>query len=458
MKKKNYYLFLVILFVVPFIIFSCEKNRDLDYGSGSYNFSADEKTVAPTSGDPCVVELLAGQNTDVGEVSVLFNEDGTEMTVNYIVDMPGWCLLETHLDVQYVFDNFPTNKKGNPKVGHFQFSDDFPSSPCTSTWTKVVDLSGLDPDDYMSGDATVFIAAHAVVEYTDEAGNTTDETAWGEGNLFGGGNWSMYFECVYLEPECIPHMLATQKDLVNGKIYKVNTDDASTELIVEIPVNAPVSPASKGFNSNAYDAVNNVFYFNYYGGGADKKLYYVDLDDNSWGVLTTLNYQAMSGTFYNGSYYYITNGSATKDVIEVSIDYIGGVPTLVSETPWFSLDKYMNYGDITFREEEVGDNTITVMYGIGVPLTDGSASDNREFYSVHTDGTNYTTIYSFPKQYYNIQIAFGSDGIMYGVDAGTDPDGNRYLYQIDPSDFSLTQIGILDTQFTDLTDGPCLFE
>jgi len=38
----------------------------------------------------------------------------------------------------------------------------------------------------------VFIAAHAVVEHW-EGKVLVEESAWGKGELFGGGNWSMYF-------------------------------------------------------------------------------------------------------------------------------------------------------------------------------------------------------------------------------------------------------------------------
>jgi len=139
-------------------------------------------------------ELIAGQNWDepVGNVNV--NHPGSTSRYMYITytTTGGWELTETHLAVAESFDDIPQNKKGNPKIGHFPYSD--PHGP-VSTYTYTIDLddfpSLFDPDTgkYLG---TLFVAAHAVVEHPDYG----EETAWADtyGQPFNEGNgWALWF-------------------------------------------------------------------------------------------------------------------------------------------------------------------------------------------------------------------------------------------------------------------------
>lgn len=104
--------------------------------------------LAHTEEDPFVVELIAGQTMDVGQVKV-WNDDDT-LYVKY--ETAGWCLTETHLHLATSLDGIPQTKKGNPIPGQFDYSTEH--SPCVTEYTYEIPLA-WDPD------TELFIAAHA---------------------------------------------------------------------------------------------------------------------------------------------------------------------------------------------------------------------------------------------------------------------------------------------------------
>ncbi|MBC2748331.1 MAG: hypothetical protein HF975_15285 [ANME-2 cluster archaeon] len=131
------------------------------------------------------VDLIAsngnGQGIDVGNVTVTNN--ATHIFVEFTT-IEGWLLNETHLHIANESEEgIPQTKKGNPKVGQFDNSEEH--EPCVDGYTYVIPLNEL------SGE--VYIAAHAAVDGTVD-GTTTYESAWGEGDEFNEGkNWAMYF-------------------------------------------------------------------------------------------------------------------------------------------------------------------------------------------------------------------------------------------------------------------------
>jgi len=96
--------------------------------------------------------LYAGKYMNAGTVSVEW--DGTSnVNVTYSVD-DNWRLGEMHLSVKDSPALFPMNKKGNPRVGHFEYAVEL--EEYVSEYTFNVDVNNLDGDK-------IFIAAHAVV-------------------------------------------------------------------------------------------------------------------------------------------------------------------------------------------------------------------------------------------------------------------------------------------------------
>ena len=114
---------------------------------------------AHTGDAPYVVDLLAGQNEDVGDVSV-WNDAGN-LYVKY--ELSGnWCLLETHVAVESSAAEIPQTKKNNPIPGQFEYSESYANPPCVQSPEPYV-----IPLDWDYGE-DVFIAAHASVAKPEE--------------------------------------------------------------------------------------------------------------------------------------------------------------------------------------------------------------------------------------------------------------------------------------------------
>ncbi|MGC9307175.1 MAG: hypothetical protein ACP5FL_00175 [Thermoplasmatota archaeon] len=106
---------------------------------------------AHTEDHPYTIDLIAGQDIDVGDVTVW--NDGDTIYVTFTTE-DGWYMTETHLHLAMSSDAFPVNKKGNPQVGHFYRGED---DLYTQTWSDTLPYGG-------SLGNTVYIAAHAAVE------------------------------------------------------------------------------------------------------------------------------------------------------------------------------------------------------------------------------------------------------------------------------------------------------
>src|SRR5215216_169551 len=133
--------------------------------------------LAATQSDPFIVDLIAGQHTDVGDIKVW--DDGTYLYVEYETVDP-WCLKETHLAIGSSLEDIP-QANGNPIPGQFPYKTDH---NCASSFTYRIPLTW--------DTCQLYIAAHAAIN--------TGETAWGSGPDFTGRNWATYF--IYTPESC----------------------------------------------------------------------------------------------------------------------------------------------------------------------------------------------------------------------------------------------------------------
>lgn len=137
------------------------------------------------------VTLIAGQNEEVGTITIL--EDGDDISVTYTLE-EGWYMTESHLHIAEDCDSIPQTGSGNPKVGRFEYGKPY-DSPVQADTIVVSQESGWDAEDLLC------VAAHAAV-FKDTNDNEVydsdvdrEETAWGEGERFTErGNWAMHFE------------------------------------------------------------------------------------------------------------------------------------------------------------------------------------------------------------------------------------------------------------------------
>lgn len=142
-------------------------------------------------GEPAVCDLFAGQDNDVGSVTVVRDEDNIYVT--YTLD-DGATFGTLHLFVGTDLDDLPRNNAGNLEHGHFPYQYDA-SGLTEHTFTVPLPT---DPAPVCGDQGTVFyVVAHAEVDYTGGGG----DTAYGgclEGDT--GNRWWYYME--YSLPCC----------------------------------------------------------------------------------------------------------------------------------------------------------------------------------------------------------------------------------------------------------------
>lgn len=143
----------------------------------SFEVTASDISTADTTGEHChTVNLIAGQHHEIGTVTI--DVEGDILTVTYTTD-GDWVLNTTHLHITNCEeDGFPLTGANNPKIGHFEYASTHENDTTQVTYTiDIGDITG-----------TLCFAAHAEVD------GPSEETAWAEGEDFGGNSWAMYFE------------------------------------------------------------------------------------------------------------------------------------------------------------------------------------------------------------------------------------------------------------------------
>ena len=131
------------------------------------------------------VDLLAGQNMNIGKIKVWNNQN--YLYLKYEIIDPQWCLKETHFHIDKNLDKFPLKgEEKNLVPGQFDY---VATHFCTTKYLHAIAL-----ENWSAGEK-LFIAAHAVVQKKEEEVNSSYfETAWGQGIKFNEtGNWGMYF-------------------------------------------------------------------------------------------------------------------------------------------------------------------------------------------------------------------------------------------------------------------------
>ena len=173
--------------------------RVFEYSPKGENTFVGDKAVEDgeciAEGDECLTtSLIAGQNYTAGTITV--STDGADLIITYCTANNGWTLDATHLSIGDCGEQeIPTTGSGNPKVGHFEHSDEHADG--TTTVVYKINLDAVE----LSGEIYCF-AAHAEVT----GPNGQEETAWGEGLEFDGNSWAMYVQasletCVVGEEE-----------------------------------------------------------------------------------------------------------------------------------------------------------------------------------------------------------------------------------------------------------------
>ncbi len=143
----------------------------------SFDVVESDSSTEDTSDEHChTVNLIAGQHHEIGTVTI--DIEGDNLIVTYTTN-GDWVLDATHLHITNCEeDGFPTTGANNPKIGHFDYTSVHEDETTQVTYT--IDIGEIT--------GALCFAAHAEVD------GPSEETAWAEGEDFGGNSWAMYFE------------------------------------------------------------------------------------------------------------------------------------------------------------------------------------------------------------------------------------------------------------------------
>jgi len=198
------------------MMFDCTKKNNevnpVEKSSTTNTNTSNQPTTSSNSsicGDQFHNDLIAGQNSVMGEVMVYNSKD-----MLYIVysTHENWFISETHAYVG-ALENMPQTPTGNPKLGNFPYNTSH--SPGVNTFTYQIPMNQLT--------LCFEIVAHASVYKTDAQGNVIQtETAFGKGNQINSkGSWAMHFN--YCLQECSCNYTTVNADLFGGQTIPVGT-------------------------------------------------------------------------------------------------------------------------------------------------------------------------------------------------------------------------------------------
>ncbi len=364
--------------------------------------------------EPEVVTLWAGQHIDVGTVTVENCEENIYVTysLNSATLHDGWGITETHLHIGKTLDGV-VNRPGNPMPGRFPYKN---THDFVASYEYVIPLS----DGEWEYDDELLIAAHAVVRRGRDASN----------DIFLYGTQGQYGS--------------------NNGLYIVNLDDNSA---LRLP-NSNTGESGWSPNAAAYDAENKRLYYATHVDNAidgESHLYFYDINtaaihDAEWSWDGEQGVVVGAG-FYNESYYYMPN--LTADLWKVTFDADGKVATneLVFSNVNGESEAVYRFGDLAVCQD-----------GIVYLSTNATHGSTAEFFTLDlysADG-DYQLIAdaSVPDNATGLQLAFGSDGILYGQASSTGE-----FFEIDKATGTISSVGVTSSaeqdimRFSDLASG-----
>jgi hypothetical protein len=371
--------------------------------------------------------LWAGKNINIGTVTYGI-DNNANFYVTYNCCASGWLISESHMFAGDKKD-MPLNKPGQPKIG--QFPNSSVHSPCVCEYTCRVPLNQL-PSCENPG---FVVASHCVVH--NPSGQT--ETAWAEGDFnFTDKSWGWYDSYYYDQSSnefTILYGTTYAQDTL--KVYYINATMGDAVMILQEYVgNRPGA-----YDGAAYDTESGMFFFSNYSTG-ELWMNQLQGEDPSFRA-GRLNGIAASGTFYNGSYYYIDENMNSINMVTFNSDW-----TISTETVLDVIPGTVTVNDIAMSPD--GD----VLYLAGQPEGGGTELISWNVLSQ----TFYTTSISVDA---GVQIAYGSDGLLYAIARAEGEEDPSVIYTIDVEVGILTELNDgeiinIEDRFSDISNGPIM--
>lgn len=175
MKQLDFIPKVTVFFFIALLALSCEKDQQEQL---SYN-QVDPELKLDVNGCQVVTDLIAGKQYDVGDI--IITNDLENIYVTYLMNEPGWYLKETQMHVAGDVSGIPQTRRGNPKVGNFDYQMEHDMA---YEYTYTVPLEWAAGTD-------IVVAAHAVVDYDHMNGinNSLPATSGYRIEVTGGGSY-----------------------------------------------------------------------------------------------------------------------------------------------------------------------------------------------------------------------------------------------------------------------------
>lgn len=448
----------IALLLLTFAATACESG--VEPASGPLAPQSPEQKVLVDGTDQVCYDLLAGQAQDAGDACFRVVDDVLE--IEYATHV-GWVIDETHAWVGMNLSTLPLTPSGNPKPGQFPYGQNDLGG--TSSWSMSIPLTDFGIEDPEAcNPKTLYLSLHAAVRLEGVDGYT-HESAWAEGNRINEeGNWATYnrFELTCEPDVCTQTLLyATENNhptigqyAMEARIWQIDATTGNAAMVGDqsAPVNGAEATAqgtatTDNFNGNAWSEDSGRFYFSDYqrlgpagGNPLPSPLYFNDLAGTQ-AYAGLLVGAAASGAFHQETYYYISQ--RTDDLRAVTFLLDGTVDEDVHVADLLDNTDALGFGDIAIGQDGTAYLSATTISDFTVL-----------FGTFELDGTGFSIIET--GSLYGAggtQIAFGSDGVLYGVNARTPFE----LFKIDPATGNTTFVAELPEAFSDLAKGPCAY-
>ena len=412
----------IVSFIALLLMTSCVKQTTTEEPADKWNGYSKYLKIGET-----IHTLWAGKNINVGTVTYGI-DDNANFYVTYDCSASGWKISESHMFAGDKKD-MPLNKPGQPKIG--QFPNSGIHNPRVSTYTYRVPLSQLPP----CANPGFVVASHCVVR--SPAGK--NETAWAEGDFnFTDKSWGWYDSFYYDQPSNeFTILYGTTYAQDSLRLYLINATKSEEVMILQ----EYVGNTAGVYDGAAYDSESGMFFFANYSTG-ELWANQLQSEDPSFSV-GILDGIAASGTFYNGSYYYVNENMNTINMVTFNNNW-----TIAGETVLDNIPSLITVNDIAMSPD--GDYLyILGQYNEGGTELISWNVNNQSFYSMAVSINN------------GAQIAYGSDDRLYAIAPITENGSFSEVYYIQDSTGILTELEegeliIVDDPFSDISTGPVM--
>ena len=271
------------------------------------------------------------------------------------------------------------------------------------------------------------IAGGTMSWFTDEDSAGEAEFTSGIVSIEAGGSMVLSQN---FDPEGAAYLYGVEQ--TTGDLYEIDVKNGITHMFYDTDPIVFGSIDRWSPNGLAFDRGKRRLYMSVVKSSSKSDIWFYDLKEKELKKAGSVNQTVYGAAFGEGVYWYIANN--TDDLWMVTFNDDG------------TLNNAKEYADIADNRFGFGD--VVIDYQDGTLY--GSSNGNNQFFKYDISTGTFETISTGSAA--DLQLAFGSDGILYGHKSGSSK--NVKWYKIDKTDGSTTEIIIEGGQsFNDLACG-----